>query len=35
VDAQNTLIQARNAFYDAQARYRVALATLQTFTGNF
>lgn len=35
VDAQNTLIQARNAFYDAQARYRVALATVQTLTGNF
>jgi outer membrane protein TolC len=35
VDAQNTLIQARNAFYDAQARYRVALATLQTLTGIF
>lgn len=35
VDAQNTLVQARNAFYDAQARYRVALATLQSLTGNF
>jgi outer membrane protein TolC len=35
VDAQNTLMQARNLFYDAQARYRVALATLQSLTGNF
>jgi outer membrane protein TolC len=35
VDAQNTLIQARNAFYDTQARYRVALAALQSLTGNF
>jgi len=35
VDAQNTAIQARNAFYDAQARYRVALATLDTLTGNY
>jgi outer membrane protein TolC len=35
VDAQTTLITARNAFDDAQVRYRNALATLQTFTGNF
>ncbi len=35
VDAQNTLTQARNAFNDGQARFRVALATLQTLTGNF
>ena len=35
VDAQNTLIQVRNAFNDAQVRYRVALSTLQTLTGNF
>jgi outer membrane protein TolC len=35
VDAQNTLISARNAYDDAQARYRLALATLQTMTGNF
>jgi outer membrane protein TolC len=35
VDAQNTLIQVRNAFNDAQVRYRVAVATLQTLTGNF
>ncbi len=35
VDAQNTLTQSRNAFNDGQARFRVALATLQTLTGNF
>jgi outer membrane protein len=35
VDAQNTLITARNAYADALARYRVALATLQTLTGSF
>ena len=35
VDAQNTLVQARNAADDAQARYRVALAELQTLTGRF
>jgi outer membrane protein TolC len=35
VDAQNTLVQARNAFADAAARYRVALAALQTLTGGF
>jgi outer membrane protein TolC len=35
VDAQNTLTQARNAFNDGQARFRVAIATLQTLTGNF
>lgn len=33
VDAQNTLTQARNAFDDGQARYRTALASLQTLTG--
>jgi outer membrane protein len=33
VDAQNTLVQARNAYDDAQMRYRVALAQLQTLTG--
>ena len=33
VDAQNTLVQARNAMDDAQVRYRVALAELQTLTG--
>jgi outer membrane protein TolC len=35
VDAQNTLATARNAFDDGQARYRFALATLQTLTGRF
>jgi len=35
VDAQNTRTQARNAFATGQARYRVALARLQTLTGNF
>ena len=35
VDAQNTLVQARNAYDDAGSRYRVALATLQTVTGSF
>jgi len=35
VDAQNTMTQARNAYADGQARYRTALATLQTVTGSF
>lgn len=35
VDAQITLIGARNAYNDGQVRYRNALATLQAFTGNF
>jgi outer membrane protein TolC len=35
VDAQKTLVDSRNAFNDAQARYRVALANLQTITGVF
>ena len=35
VDAQNTLTQARNAYDDGQARFRVAVANLQTLTGNF
>jgi outer membrane protein TolC len=34
VDAQSILTQARNAYSDGLARYRVALATLQTLTGN-
>jgi outer membrane protein TolC len=33
VDAQSTLVQARNAYDDVLARYRVALANLQTLTG--
>lgn len=32
-DAQTTLAQARNAYDDGLARYRVALATLQSLTG--
>jgi outer membrane protein TolC len=35
VDAQNTLVGARNAADDAQTRYRLALAELQTLTGSF
>ncbi len=35
VDAQNTLVQARNAVDDAHTRYRLALAELQTLTGRF
>jgi outer membrane protein TolC len=35
VSAESTLTQARNSYDDAQVRYRVALATLQTVTGNF
>lgn len=35
VDAQNTLTQARNAYDDGLARYRIALANLQTLTGTF
>ena len=35
VDAQNTLVQARNAADDAEARYRLALAALQMLTGPF
>jgi outer membrane protein TolC len=35
VDAQNTLVQARDAYDDAEVRYRVALAELQAVTGRF
>ncbi len=35
VDAQTTLAQSRNAVDDGLARYRVALAGLQTLTGAF
>jgi outer membrane protein TolC len=35
VDAQNTLTLTRNAFNDGQVRYRVAMANVQTLTGNF
>ncbi|HEY2152118.1 MAG TPA: TolC family protein [Vicinamibacterales bacterium] len=33
VDAQTTLLDARNAYNDGLVRYRVALASLQTLTG--
>jgi outer membrane protein TolC len=35
VDAQTTLTQARNAFDDGLARYRLAVTNLQTLTGTF
>jgi len=35
VDAETTLVTARNAYADAQVRYRTVLATLQTITGSF
>ena len=35
VDAETTLVTARNAYADAQVRYRTLLANLQTFTGSF
>jgi outer membrane protein TolC len=35
VDAETTLVTARNANADALVRYRTLLATLQTFTGSF
>jgi outer membrane protein TolC len=35
LDAQSTLTQARNAYDDGLARYRLALANLQTLTGVF
>jgi outer membrane protein TolC len=35
VTAENALTQARNAYDDAEVRYRVALAGLETVTGNF
>ena len=35
VDAQTTLITARNAYADGQVRYRNALASLQILTGSF
>ncbi|MCU1237964.1 MAG: outer rane efflux protein [Candidatus Solibacter sp.] len=35
VDAQTTLATARNAYDDGLARYRVALANVQTLTGAF
>ena len=35
VDAQTTLVQARNTYDDGEARYRIAIANLQTVTGSF
>jgi outer membrane protein TolC len=35
VDAESTWTLARNAYADMMARYRIAVATLQTITGNF
>jgi outer membrane protein TolC len=35
VDAQTTLVGARNAYDDGMVRYRVAVANLQTLTGAF
>ena len=35
IDAQNTLVQARDGSDAAQVRYRLALANLQTVTGMF
>jgi len=35
VDAQNSLVQARNNYDDGEARYRLAIANLQTVTGVF
>jgi outer membrane protein TolC len=35
VDAQNSLVLARNNYDDGEARYRLALANLQTLTGVF
>ena len=35
VDAQTTLVQARNAYDDGVVRYRLAIANLQTLTGAF
>ena len=35
VDAQNSLVAARNSYDDGEARYRLAIANLQTLTGVF
>jgi outer membrane protein len=35
VDAQSTLAAARNALDDGLSHYRIAIANLQTLTGNF
>jgi outer membrane protein TolC len=34
VDAQSTLVQARNAYDDGLSRYRVGIANIQTLTGS-
>ena len=35
VDAQTTLAQARNAYDDGLSRYRLAIAAIQTLTGQY
>jgi outer membrane protein TolC len=35
VDGETSLVTARNAYIDAQARYRTAIAALQLITGSF
>jgi outer membrane protein TolC len=35
VDAQTSLLQARNGLSDGEVRYRIAVGNLQTLTGNF
>jgi len=35
LDAQNAVVKARNDYADAQTRYRIAIAALQTMTGSF
>jgi outer membrane protein TolC len=35
VDSETTLVTARNAYADAQVRYRTLLTNLQAFTGSF
>jgi outer membrane protein TolC len=35
VDSQNSLVTARNNYDDGEARYRLAIANLQTLTGVF
>jgi hypothetical protein len=35
VDAQNTSTMAQNAYDDGEVRFRLAVAHLQTLTGNF
>jgi outer membrane protein TolC len=35
VDAQTTLVEARNAYDEGMVRYRLGVANLQTLTGAF